>query len=267
MLLLWVCQIPGSVGAGRGSARFDFLEQPRHGEAHKAEDRQPAEDVDEGPEGGLAAELAVDRCLGGGQRVGGSEDVSESVACAGEGVLKLPPCDGNAVEHLVLMHRGAAGEQRLGDGDSDGSADVAHEVEEAARVADLFIAQGSIGGDADGNEDKAEAEAGDQDGQKQRGGGDGESHVAKVEGGEAEDAESETEEITRIDLVGEISDDRHAADGADTTWGDDQSGGEGGVSQQFLEEEGQHDDGRVDGDPEEKNKHAADAEVSIPQQL
>ena len=70
------------------------------------------------------------------------------------------------------MDVGATGEQGGGDGDADGASDVAHEVEDAAGVADLFGAQSPVGGSGDGDEDEAEAESGDEDGQEERGGGD-----------------------------------------------------------------------------------------------
>ena len=103
------------------------------------------------------------------------------------------------------MDGGAAGEQRLRDGDADGAADVAHEVEEAAGVADLVVVERAVGGGGDGDEDEAEAEAGDEDGEKQGGGGDVEGDVAEVEGGEAEGEEAEGEEPARVDFVGEDS--------------------------------------------------------------
>ena len=38
------------------------------------------------------------------------------------------------------------------------------QVEEAAGVSDLLVAQGAVGGGGDGDEDEAEAESGDDDG-------------------------------------------------------------------------------------------------------
>src|SRR5205823_13628034 len=102
---------------------------------------------------------------------------------------------------LVLMDGAATGEEGLGDGDADGDADDAHEIEEAAGVADLFVVEGAVGGGAKGNEDKAEAEAGDEDGEVEGGGGDVEGNVADVEGGEAEGEEAEGEQVARIYFV------------------------------------------------------------------
>src|SRR5438034_1279764 len=73
--------------------------------------------------------------------------------------------------------------------------------EEAAGVADLFVVEGAVGGGANGNEDKAEAEAGDEDGEEKGGGGDVEGNVAEVEGGEAEGEEAEGEQVARIYFV------------------------------------------------------------------
>ena len=41
--------------AGRGLAGFYFLEEPDQDDAGEAKEGQPAEDVDEGPVGGLLA--------------------------------------------------------------------------------------------------------------------------------------------------------------------------------------------------------------------
>ena len=146
-------------------------------------------------------ELLVERGLGGGRRVGGAEGAGagDSLQRLPSGVLELLAGAGDVVDDLVLMDVGAAGEQGVGDGDADGAADVAHEVEEAAGVADLLVVERAVGGGADGDEDEAEAEAGDEDGQEQGGGGDVEGDVAEVEGGEAEGEEAEGEQVARVD--------------------------------------------------------------------
>ena len=53
------------VGAGGGFAGFYFLEEPDDSYAEETEEGEPAEDVYEGPVGGLALELPVHRRLGG----------------------------------------------------------------------------------------------------------------------------------------------------------------------------------------------------------
>ena len=217
---------------------------------------------DEGPERGLAVEFSVEEGLGGVEGVGGAEGVGECVLGAGKGVLEGTAGERDGVENLVLVDGGVAGEEGCGQRDSDGATDVAHEVEDSAGAAHLLVAQGAGGGDGDGDEDKAEAEAGDHDGDEQGGGGDGEGDVAEVESGEAEDGESEGEEIARIDAVGEVADGWQSADGSQASRGDHQAGGEGGVSEQLLIEEREDDDGGVDGDSEEEDEQTADAEVA-----
>src|ERR1039458_6552047 len=165
------------------------------------------------------------------------------------------------------MHSGAAGEQGLGDGDADRSADVAHEVEEAAGIANLLVAQSAVGGGGDGDKDERQGESCNENREQQGGGGDVEVDAAEVERGEAEDSESEGEQVARVDLVGEIADDGHAADGADAAGRDHQAGSEGSVAEQLLIEERQDDDGGVDGDAEQEDERAADSEVAVLKQL
>ena len=68
------------VGAGGAFAGFYFFEEPDDAYAEEAEEREPAEDVDEGPVGGLALELLVDRGLGGGEGVGVAEGAAAGPA-------------------------------------------------------------------------------------------------------------------------------------------------------------------------------------------
>ena len=212
-------------------------------------------------------ELSVEEGLGGVEGVGGTEGVGEGVLCAGERVLEGTAGEWYGVEDLVLVDGGVAGEQRSGQRDSDGASDVSHEVEETAGAAHLFVAQGAVGGDGDGDEDEAEAEAGDEDGQEQGGGGDGEGDVAEVESGEAEDGESEGEEIAGVNPVGEVSDGGQSADGSEAARGDNQTGSECGVAEEFLVEEGKNDDGGVDGDAKEEDEQTSDAEVAVFKEL
>ena len=133
------------MGAGWGFAGFYFFEEPDYSYAEEAEQREPAEDVDEGPVGGLAAELLVDHCLRGGEGVGWAEGAAaggaEEALKSGELILELLAGDGDGVDDQILVDGAATGEERLGDGDADGAADVAHKVEEAAGVADLFVSR------------------------------------------------------------------------------------------------------------------------------
>ena len=244
-----------------------FLKSQAMARQRKLSRQRERKTFDEGPERGLAVELSVEEGLGGVEGVGGAEGVGEGVLGAGERVLEGTAGEWYGVEDLVLVGGGVAGEQRRGQRDSDGASDVSHEIEDAAGAAHLLVAEGPVGGDVDGDEDKAEAEAGDHDGQEQGGGGDGEGGVAEVEGGEAEDGESEGEQVARIDAAGEVADGGQAADGSEAARGDDQAGGEGGVAEQLLVEEGEDDDGGVDGDSEEEDEQAADAEVAVFQEL
>jgi len=177
--------------------------------------------------------------------------------------LKLLAGAGNRVDDEVLVDVGAAGKQGGGDGDANGAADVAHQVEEAAGVADLFRVECAIGGGADGNEDETETEAGDEDGEEQCGGGDLEGDVAEVESGEAEGEEAEGEKVAGIDLVGEVADDGHAADCADAARSDSETCSEGCVTEELLIEEREDGDGGIDADTEHEDENGAQAEVSV----
>ena len=71
-------------------------------------------------------------------------------------------------------------------------------------------------------------------------GADAEVDVAEAESHEAEDDEAEGEQIARVELVGEKADKRHGDDGADTSRGHDDAGGESGIAEQLLIEEGKN---------------------------
>ena len=177
--------------------------------------------------------------------------------------MKLLAGARNVVGDEILMDVGAAGEQGGGDGDADGAANVAHEVEEAAAVADLFGIKSAIRRGADGDEDEAETKASDEDGKKQGGWGDVEGNVAEVESSETEGEEAEGEKVAWVDLVGEVADDRHAADCADAARSDSETGSEGCVTEEFLVEEREDGDGGVDADTEHEDENGAQPEVSV----
>ncbi len=101
----------GLVGSGGGFAGFYFFEEPDDSYTEEAEEGEPAEDVDEGPVGGLAAELAVESGLGGREGVGGAEVGGEEVLEIAEGVLELLAGLRDGVEDLVLVDGGATGEE------------------------------------------------------------------------------------------------------------------------------------------------------------
>jgi hypothetical protein len=160
----------GLVSSGGAFAGLHLFEEPNDADAEEAEQREPAEDVNKGPVGGLAAQLLIHRRLGGGKGVGSAEGAATwatttEVALKGlELILELLAGARDGVDDLILVDSAAAGQERLRDGDTDGAADVAHEVEQAAGVADLFVVECAVGSGANGNEDKAEAEASDEDG-------------------------------------------------------------------------------------------------------
>src|SRR5258707_2512091 len=116
-----------SVGAGGGFTGLYFFEEPDDAYAEEAEEGEPAEDVDEGPVGGLALELLIEGGCGGVGGVGFAEVGGEGLGHVVQAVLELLAGAGDGVDDLVLMDGAAAGEEGLGDGDADGASDVAHE--------------------------------------------------------------------------------------------------------------------------------------------
>ena len=92
------------VGAGGRFAGFYFFEEPDYAYAEEAEEREPAEDVDEGPVGGLALELLIEPGLGW---IGG--DVA-AIEPADTG-LKIPHMGWNELEprsaHPIVAGIGA----------------------------------------------------------------------------------------------------------------------------------------------------------------
>ena len=155
-----------------------------------------------------------------------------------DAVLEVLASLGNGVDDQVLVDSTTPGEQGRRQRDADGPADVSHQVEKSAGVADLLVAQGAVGRGIDGHEDEAEAESGDQNRQKKRRGRYIEGDGPEVEGGESEDEEPEGEEVAGVGLVRQITDDGHSADGSEAPRRDDETGGEGGVAEQLLIEEG-----------------------------
>src|SRR5271168_871441 len=95
------------VGAGGRFAGLYFFEEPDDADAEETEEREPAEDVDEGPVGGLALELVVHRRLGGGECVGFAKVAGKGLSRGSEGVLELLAGERDGVDDLVLVN-GAA---------------------------------------------------------------------------------------------------------------------------------------------------------------
>jgi len=250
--------------ASRGSAAgLDFFEEPDQGDAEETHKGNVAEDIDEGIEAGLLEDLLVDLRV----RAGGSLRVAKVTAeIAVEGVgAPLEPIAGlrDGSDDLVLMELGAASDHGLRGRDSDGAADIAEQVEDAAGVSDFLVAQRGVTLRGDGDEDEAEGEAGDDDGPEKRPGADAEVDVAEGERHESEDDEAEGEQVARVHLVGEHADDGHGHDGAESARANDDAGGEGGVAEQLLIVEREQGDGGVDRNSEEKDEQAADGEVAV----
>src|SRR6185312_1211695 len=125
--------------------------------------------------------------------IGVAEVAGKGMSGRGEAVLEVLAGLRNCVGDEVLMDIRASNQQRGGERDADGAADVAHEIEETAGVADLLVAQCAVGSGVDGHEDKAETESGDENGQQQGRWRDVERDGAEVERGESEGEETKGE--------------------------------------------------------------------------
>src|SRR5258708_9952669 len=77
------------VGAGGGFTGLYFFEEPDDAYAEEAEEGEPAEDVDEGPVGGLALELLIEGGCGGGGGGGFAEGGGEGLGRVVQGVLGM----------------------------------------------------------------------------------------------------------------------------------------------------------------------------------
>src|SRR5579875_2546434 len=182
------------VGADRRLAGFGSPEEPDEAYADEADERGPAEDVDEGPQQSLLAKLLVERGCGGVPGVG-LRGVLAHVSGQGAHLLLKPRLGAtDIVRDLRLVEIGAAHQFGLGDGDTDRSADIPDQVEDAAGVADLVVAQGAVRLCGDGDEDEAEGKPGQDDGNQQGPGADAEVEIAEDQGGNAESDEAEGEE-------------------------------------------------------------------------
>src|SRR5947209_8120419 len=109
------------MGAGRRFAGLDLAEGPDDENANEAEQRKPAEDVDERPEGSLARELAIEKRLRRVQRIGRADVPADGLLRASQRVLELLTGLRDRVENFVLVNVHAAREQRLRDRDADGA--------------------------------------------------------------------------------------------------------------------------------------------------
>src|SRR5580704_16344563 len=96
------CQA-ASVGSGWCLAGLHFFEGPDDRDADKTEQREPAEDVDEGPNGRLPPELLIEERLRRMERVGRTDGAAERVLGIRHRVLELLAGLRHRVENLVLM--------------------------------------------------------------------------------------------------------------------------------------------------------------------
>lgn len=156
------------MSAGWTATRLYLLEEPDHDNAGEAEQREPAEDIDEGPTERLALKLPVEHGLRWMSSVRVTEEAAERVGSGSETVLEVLASLRDGIGHEVLMNVAAAGQQGRSERYTDRSSDVSHEVEESAGIADLLIVQGAVSGGIDRDEDEAKAESGDEDGEEQR---------------------------------------------------------------------------------------------------
>ena len=149
-------------------------------------------------------------------------------------ILKLLPRLGNGVDDQVLMDGSTSCKQGRRYRDPDRTSHVAHQVEEAAGISDLFVGKGTVSGSGNRNKDEAKPKTGDENRNQQRVRGDVEGDLAKIKGHHPEENESEREQVAGVNPVGEVSDDRHPADGTDSARRDDEAGRKCGVSQELL---------------------------------
>src|ERR1017187_1207349 len=94
------------VSSGGRFTGLDLLEQPGDRQADEAEDREPAEDVDEGPESGLTSELLIEKALRRGEGVARAKGVGKRVAGVVDRILELLATEWDAVDDLVLVEGG-----------------------------------------------------------------------------------------------------------------------------------------------------------------
>ncbi len=107
---------------------------------------------------------------------------------------------------IVLVEGGAADQSGGRHGDADRAADVAQHVEETGGVAHLLARESGGGQVGKRHKNKAEREAGDQDGDQKREWADGQVHHAEVEGADAEPDESRAEQFAVVDVGAHVAD-------------------------------------------------------------
>src|SRR6185437_183455 len=92
-----------SVRTDGTAAGLHLFEEPDHNNAAEAEQRQPAEEIDERPVERLALELSIDHGLRRVRGVVWTEESRQSVSCRGNSILQVLSGTGKGVGHEVLM--------------------------------------------------------------------------------------------------------------------------------------------------------------------
>ena len=136
-------------GGGGGLVALEEEGEEDHAESHPEEH---FEDVDVALHAGLALEFSVDGAHGHSAAVGAAEVLAEEAADALGVLVKGDVGGGHLLLEEGLVVHGLAGDERAGDGDEDGAADVADEVDEAGDLIALFARGADVGGGGDGDE-------------------------------------------------------------------------------------------------------------------
>ena len=162
------------------------------------------------------------------------------------------------------MPERAAGHLRVGDGDQNAAADVAHEVDQARDLVALFPGHAHVGRRGDG--DEAEGNRHHlNDAQPGRGGKSHveRGHVSRVTEGDDKQYEADNSEIARGNLAGGIAGDGHDKEQHHAARGQRQSGGGRVPSQQLLHELRLQDGVRVQHAAHQSHQETTDGEVFI----
>src|ERR1700678_4089458 len=151
---------------GRAFLGYCFLQRENDGHAGETHERHIAKIVHVGPQTRLSVESPVDQsisllqCCGGGSSSLRSELVLRALNCSSDS-----SASGSERSHqFVAMHLLVARDDGVHYRNPDASADVAHQIVEAAGVANFFILQKCHRGSRERNEDTSRAETADQDG-------------------------------------------------------------------------------------------------------
>jgi len=143
--------------------------------------------------------------------------------------------DGEMRGERSLVKLVPAREKSGHDGDAEATADVAHEVEDASRVAHLFFRNPRHGERHEWNEEQRQRDA-----LKDLGPEDVPVSGVQVQVGEVEpchggEDEAHNEQAARIDFAGEVSGDRHPEQRPDAAWRERESGVVGGIAEERLQ--------------------------------